>query len=262
MFGSTSARRHSMHTGEERAKASSSEHLAGPGVPEGGPQGRALCLPCWPRGNAGGGGIAGPTVAAGSHSPGWAPCRGAEERCPAAAGGPLPAPSFPLSRWQTPSTPLPGDGALRAGILCSHLAPWSRGPSASYWTCCASTVSTWRVPALSAPHQATLTHALSLAAFALLPTPRVTMATPRHHCDITVTKPGRNAPQAPKQDGGSPGQPVPVRPHPQNPQLPPNSRSVSPLSFQYYASPPEELVPQAHLPPRWTACLGNIPDLL
>ena len=100
--------------------------------------------------------------------------------CPAAAGEPLPAPSFPLSRWQTPSTPLPGGGELRAGILCSHLAPRSRGTSASYWTCCASAVSTWRVPALSAPRQAALTHALSPAAFALLPAPRVTMPAPRH----------------------------------------------------------------------------------
>ena len=57
-----------------RGENNSNEHLAGPGVPEGGPQGRALCLQCWPRGDAGGGGTAGPTVAAGSHSPRWATC--------------------------------------------------------------------------------------------------------------------------------------------------------------------------------------------
>ena len=47
MSGSTSAWPHSAHTAEERANASSGEQLAGPDVPEGCPQGPALCLPCW-----------------------------------------------------------------------------------------------------------------------------------------------------------------------------------------------------------------------
>ena len=56
--------------------------------------------------------------------------------------------------------------------------------------------------------------------------------------------PGRSGSQAPKQHGGVPGQPVPVRPHPQqNQHLPPNTQPVSPLFFPYYASPPEDPVP-------------------
>ena len=87
---------------------SSGEQLAGPDVPEGCPQGPALCLPCWLEAVEG----KGPRQAPGSHSPSWAPLprsRGAQPHaclgapaCPflpsrLSAAGRAPAPLCPAS---------------------------------------------------------------------------------------------------------------------------------------------------------------------
>ena len=173
MSGSTSAWPHSAHTAEERANASSGEQLAGPDVPEGCPQGPALCLPCWLEAVEG----KGPRQAPGSHSPSWAPLprsRGAQPH--ACLGAPV-CPFLPahLSAAGRGPAPLAQHRELCTGMLCSHLAPPSWRPSASYRTSCALTASTARVPALSAPRQAALTLGLSPAAFALLQASRVTM---------------------------------------------------------------------------------------
>ena len=117
-------------------------------VPPGAVPGAALCRPCQLRGRAGGRGGQGALQA---------------QQCQqAAAAQPWPpwprstralrAPASPLRRRQTPSTPLPGGGELRAGILCSHPARSSRRPPASPRTSCASTVSL--AERLSRQHQA------------------------------------------------------------------------------------------------------------
>ena len=67
--GLTSARPHSTHTAEERANASSGEQLAGPGAPEGRPQGPAVCLPCRLEAVEG----KGPWQGQGSHGPSRTP---------------------------------------------------------------------------------------------------------------------------------------------------------------------------------------------
>ena len=102
MSGSTSAWPHSAHTAEERANASSGEQLAGPDVPEGCPQGPALCLPCWLEVVEG----KGPWQAPGSHSPSWAP--------------------LPRSRGAQPHACL---GAPACPFLPAHLSAAGRGPA-------------------------------------------------------------------------------------------------------------------------------------
>ena len=102
MSGSTSAWPHSAHTAEERANASSGEQLAGPDVPEGCPQGPALCLPCWLEAVEG----KGPRQAPGSHSPSWAP--------------------LPRSRGAQPHACL---GAPACPFLPAHLSAAGRGPA-------------------------------------------------------------------------------------------------------------------------------------
>ena len=137
-----------------RGESNSSERLAGPGAPGGCPRG--CCVPAVPAEGQGrrpwrGRGSAGPAVPAGSHSPTAAPWPRSRGALPAAAGEPLRAPTSPLRRRQTPGTPLPGGGELRAGILCSHQAPSSRRPPVSPRTSCASTVSTRRVSVPATP---------------------------------------------------------------------------------------------------------------
>ena len=123
-----------------RGESNSSERLAGPGAPGGSHRG-CLCRPCQLRGRARDCGEEGALqaqrcqqAATAQPRPPWPRSRGA-----------LRAPASPLCRRQNPSTPLPGDGELRAGILCSHLAPSSRQPPVSPCTPCALTATTCRV---------------------------------------------------------------------------------------------------------------------
>ena len=142
MLESSSTRPQSTHAGEE---SNSSERLAGPGAPGGCPRG--CCVPAVPAEGQGrrpwrGRGSAGPAVPAGSHSPTAAPWPRSGGALPVEAVEPLRAPTSPLRRRQTPGTPLPGGGELRAGILCSHQAPSSRRPPVSPRTPCALTATT------------------------------------------------------------------------------------------------------------------------
>lgn len=128
---------------------------AGPGgaSPRDCPQGPALCLPSWRMGRAGGlgeeGGIAGTGVPAGARCPAWAPL--AEERKEGPRPGAVGELLLPLPPLSAPRRP-PRRPLCQAagGTLGSHLAPSSRGPSASLQTWCTSTVSLWRVPAVPA----------------------------------------------------------------------------------------------------------------
>ena len=129
-----------------RGESNSSERLVGPGAPRGCPRG--CFVPAVPAEGQGrrpwrGRGSAGPAVPAGSHSPTAAPWPRSRGALPTAAGEPLRAPTSPLRRRQTPGTPLPGGRELRAGILCSHLAPPSGRSSPSFWTWYTSTLSAW-----------------------------------------------------------------------------------------------------------------------
>ena len=137
-----------------RGESNSSERPVGPGAPGGCPRG--CCVPAVPAEGQGrrpwrGRGSAGPAVPAGSHSPTAAPWPRSGGALPVEAVEPLRAPTSPLRRRQTPGTPLPGGGELRAGILCSHQAPSSRRPPVSPWSSCASTVSTCRVSVPATP---------------------------------------------------------------------------------------------------------------
>ena len=137
-----------------RGESNSSERLAGPGAPGGCPRGCSVpAVPAEGQGRRpwGGRGSAGPAVPAGSHSPTAAPWPRSGGALPVEAVEPLRAPTSPLRRRQTPGTPLPGGGELRAGILCSHQAPSSWRPPVSPRTSCASTVSTRRVSVPATP---------------------------------------------------------------------------------------------------------------
>lgn len=98
-----------------RGESKRSEQGAGPAVPEGCPQGPALCLLCWMRGRAGGcageGGTAGPPVPAGSQSPSRSPLA-KEQRGPARRGWGVPAqPRLPAQPQAEPQ----------------HSSAWQRG---------------------------------------------------------------------------------------------------------------------------------------
>ena len=139
MIESSSTRPQSTHAGEERVTAVSAPCRAR--CPRGC---SVLAVPAEGQGRRPwrGRGSAGPTVPAGSHSPTAAPWPRSRGALPAAAGEPLRAPTSPLCRRQTPSTPLPSGRELRAGILGSHQAPSRQQPPVSPRTPCALTATT------------------------------------------------------------------------------------------------------------------------
>lgn len=125
MSGSASVWPHSMHAGEERANAVSKVQgqLSLRAVP------RGLLCACSAGCGAGLEAVQGKGAlrahqsqqaakAQAGHP--WPRSRGV---LTAVAGESQPSPAYPLSHRQSPSTPLPGSGELRAGILGSHLAP-------------------------------------------------------------------------------------------------------------------------------------------
>ena len=138
-----------------------------------------------------------------SHSRSCAPCPRSRTAPPArSTGEPLPAPTSPPSRRQTPSSPVPGSREPRAGIRCSHLASQTWGPPSSFQTCSASMARNKRVAALSTPHQAALSTAPAQQPL-LCSQPRVSQwPLP----DTTVTSrppPHRAEGVAPTQEGSS-----------------------------------------------------------
>ncbi len=199
MSGLTSARRHSTHAAEERANASSGEQLAGPGVPEGCPQGPALCLPCWLEVVEG----KGPWQAQGSHSPSWAPLprsRGAQPHAclGAPAGLSSPLRSQPQAEAQNPSAQhwdavlSPGSSELEAfrfllDIMCVN-SEHRKSP-------CSLRASPGRTDARAEPRSLCSAPSLTRHNGRSL-TPTVTSRSPRPRWGVWVG--------ALKQEGGSP----------------------------------------------------------
>ena len=100
---------------------SSGEQLAGPGVPEGRPQGPALGLPCWLEAVEG----KGPRQAQGSHIPSWAPLPRSRGALPHACLGAPACPFLPSQLSATGRAPAPLYPASGAGLRNAVLSPGS-----------------------------------------------------------------------------------------------------------------------------------------